>query len=64
MNAYAFEELTCTACFVLVTVKCYKHGDVHIGNVRIQRGAGSLEPSEKQRVLYVSIEKCNLGWTP
>ena len=49
MNVYAFEELA--ACFVLVTLKCHKHGQVHIGNARIQRGTGSLEPPGEQRVL-------------
>ena len=35
----------------LVTLKCHKHGYVHIGKARIQKGAGSLEPPGKQRVL-------------
>ena len=49
MNAYAFEELL-HASF-LVTSKCHKHGHVYIGDARIQREEGSLEPPGKQQVL-------------
>ena len=48
MNVYAFEEL---AASFLVTLKCHKHGHVHIGNARIQRGGRESGTPGEQRVL-------------
>ena len=62
MNVYAFEELA--ACFVFCDFKMPQTWTRAHRQCAKPEGPGSLEPPGEQRVLQVSIEKCNFTASP